>query len=296
VDPSLCKYPGFFPTPGSCVNFYRCVDFTGQGAHFTVFQFNCPRGTIFDDELDTCNHVGWTIGKRPECADMANEGLFPASNATSAGSSGPVVNPGGGGYPQPGGASDGSDSTAAFTFSFVCDDQYNKHPKFCNRYYKCRVDGDEYVFPILTCPRDLVFSESMQQCVKQAREPCVGEMGPHPDPFVTEEFTTTDSTGVTSVDSTIEPDFAFSCPDVGYFPVEGDCASFYKCVTLKESGDLKGLVYKCPEEYGFSASLGHCEALSRLQPCQSSLTELQRLRLSPPRQLTVEDLSWFFNN
>lgn len=85
VPSSVCKYPGFFPTPGSCVNFYRCVDWSGAGAYYTVFQFNCPPGTIFDDDLDICNHIAWTVPKRPECADMLQSSLVPLGSAPAPG-------------------------------------------------------------------------------------------------------------------------------------------------------------------------------------------------------------------
>lgn len=102
-----CQYPGMFPTPGSCVNFYRCVDWTGTGAFYSVFQFNCPLGTIFDDDLDICSHIAWVVPKRPECADMLSSSLVPMGSgppAPGTGGPGSYVPPAtGGGYPPVGG-------------------------------------------------------------------------------------------------------------------------------------------------------------------------------------------------
>ncbi|CAL4131128.1 unnamed protein product, partial [Meganyctiphanes norvegica] len=62
---SICRAAGFFSNPGSCTAFHRCVDWTGKGIHFSIFHFNCPAGTIFDDSLSICNHA-YAVNK-PEC-------------------------------------------------------------------------------------------------------------------------------------------------------------------------------------------------------------------------------------
>lgn len=46
----VCPGSGFFPDPSTCSAFYRCVDLT------TSFQFVCPAGTLYDQELMMCNH------------------------------------------------------------------------------------------------------------------------------------------------------------------------------------------------------------------------------------------------
>jgi len=386
VDPSQCSAPGFYPTPGSCINFYRCVDFTGLGMHFTVFQFNCPAGTIFDDELDTCNHIAWTIPKRPECADMENAGLFPVSNSTAGTGSQGTGSPGsvspGGVYPQPGGGDQGGSNTipTATTSTteavqggagtvqgsagtdnkpivFQCrqDDLYTAHPVYCNRYYKCVFDGSDWSFPILTCPVELVFSEPMQKCVSQAAQGCAGKMADQPDAIVVTQPTegttvvdasTTDagtvvdgSTAAPETASTIQattPEAAasteaaatevatteaastagmettttaatttitdptaeggFDCPSTGYFPFETDCVRFYKCVELESSTSLKGIVFKCPDNYGFSEELSRCEKLERMPDCDRLPNPALERFSAPAKQLTVDDLLWFFNN
>jgi len=34
---------------------FRCVDWSHQGLAFSIFHFVCPRGTIFDEEMQICN-------------------------------------------------------------------------------------------------------------------------------------------------------------------------------------------------------------------------------------------------
>jgi len=388
VPNSLCKYSGFFPTPGSCTNFYRCVDFSGAGTYFSVFQFNCPDGTIFDDELDTCNHIAWTVFKRPECADMMKDSLVPTStvapesNSTSVSGSTtvastqtpyvstaklstttaiPVIStekpiiPSGGVYPQPGAVS--TTARPAFTMECHTDDVYRRHPLYCNRYYQCQWDGQDYVFATQTCPAELVFAQAQQQCVGQDILGCEGEMASPPEPISVEETTTeaateqptasstasttpspstepssTEPTGsptgspstepsstsppstgpssteVTSSNTsttaapsttisqnTVDPSSLYDCPAKGYYPFEGDCIRFYKCVTIEANGNLKGLLYKCPEGFGYSEEKKRCDRSERLPPCEKTLSAAH-LRMAPARLLSVDDLAWFFSN
>jgi hypothetical protein len=51
-----CPSAGFFPAPGSCTKFIRCVDFYGTGRRFTTFEFSCGPGTVYDQRILGCNH------------------------------------------------------------------------------------------------------------------------------------------------------------------------------------------------------------------------------------------------
>ena len=63
----VCRRMGFFANEADCTLFYRCVDYWGDGRHFTLFRFRCPAGTIFDPSLSVCNHPGWVQPPR-QCA------------------------------------------------------------------------------------------------------------------------------------------------------------------------------------------------------------------------------------
>ncbi|KAL7730540.1 hypothetical protein ACLKA6_000538 [Drosophila palustris] len=49
-----CKSEGFIGDPNSCAKFYRCVD-NGKGG-FDQIPFHCAAGTVWDQNLQTCNH------------------------------------------------------------------------------------------------------------------------------------------------------------------------------------------------------------------------------------------------
>ncbi|CAL8137145.1 unnamed protein product [Orchesella dallaii] len=49
----ICPGDGFFPDPRSCTKFYRCVE---TYALFFAYEFECPQQTVFDPDLQVCNH------------------------------------------------------------------------------------------------------------------------------------------------------------------------------------------------------------------------------------------------
>ncbi|KAL0893082.1 hypothetical protein ABMA27_014721 [Loxostege sticticalis] len=51
-----CEKAGFYADPDDCKKFYRCVDWDGDGKRFSVYHFDCGEGTIWDPQLETCNH------------------------------------------------------------------------------------------------------------------------------------------------------------------------------------------------------------------------------------------------
>lgn len=44
-----CEKPGFFRSPQSCNKFYRCTD------DLRLFNFDCPGGLVFNEELSICD-------------------------------------------------------------------------------------------------------------------------------------------------------------------------------------------------------------------------------------------------
>ena len=55
VPVTFCRNSGFFRHPVDCTKFYRCVetlnvlDPVGGSDRFSVFNFDCPAGTVFDE-------------------------------------------------------------------------------------------------------------------------------------------------------------------------------------------------------------------------------------------------------
>ena len=55
VRTQSCTAEGFFRNPTDCTKFYRCVDQWQNGRELTIFHFDCPQGTVFDEAVSVCN-------------------------------------------------------------------------------------------------------------------------------------------------------------------------------------------------------------------------------------------------
>ncbi len=53
VSSTNCTQEGFYPVENDCKHFYRCV---GAGSSFSKFTFSCGPGTVWDSDIDACNH------------------------------------------------------------------------------------------------------------------------------------------------------------------------------------------------------------------------------------------------
>lgn len=65
--------------PSNCKKFYRCVDWSHEGTRFSIFLFDCPSGTTFDEVLQICNFP-W---KSPPCKnkpDSQQSGSAPTQD------------------------------------------------------------------------------------------------------------------------------------------------------------------------------------------------------------------------
>lgn len=52
-----CTRQGYYRHPEDCSRFYRCVKFNGgKGGKgdYTIFEYGCPDGLVFDDRLEIC--------------------------------------------------------------------------------------------------------------------------------------------------------------------------------------------------------------------------------------------------
>ena len=49
-----CSRQGYYRHPENCNHFYRCVKFDQYVDDFTVFEYECPDGLVFDEKYETC--------------------------------------------------------------------------------------------------------------------------------------------------------------------------------------------------------------------------------------------------
>ena len=49
-----CTRQGYFRNPEDCSQFYRCVKFNQYENDYTIFEYACPAGLVFDDRWEVC--------------------------------------------------------------------------------------------------------------------------------------------------------------------------------------------------------------------------------------------------
>lgn len=141
-----CYKEGFFGVPSNCSRFYRCALF---GNTFTKYDFSCPKGTVWDDQVKTCNFR--TAVKKLQCFDPGNRDMRriplhkPCPKA--------VLCPG--------------HSLTKNQHIYVCPTNWRRHPKYCNLLYQCWMEDElKTHFTITKCPVNSTFDEAKVQCVK----------------------------------------------------------------------------------------------------------------------------------
>ena len=66
-----CTRQGYYRNPSDCSQFYRCVKFDQYIDDYTVFEYECPSGLVFDDRWEVC---AWPSAAPP--CDGSSE-IFP---------------------------------------------------------------------------------------------------------------------------------------------------------------------------------------------------------------------------
>ncbi|KAM3964383.1 uncharacterized protein ACR2FA_001358 [Aphomia sociella] len=77
-----CEKAGFYANPNDCKKFYRCVDWDGNGQRFSVYHFDCGEGTIWDPQLETCNHEESVYPPR-DCSGVQSQNEVNGESTTS---------------------------------------------------------------------------------------------------------------------------------------------------------------------------------------------------------------------
>jgi len=119
----LCTQEGFFRNPEDCSKFYRCVDLWQNSRHLTVYNFDCPAGTVFDETVSVCN---W-----PHLAPPCDGGIATAAPevSTTGSESGTVVD-------------NGESIILTPSFSFQCSGEgIFEHKSDCSKFWICEADG-----------------------------------------------------------------------------------------------------------------------------------------------------------
>ncbi|XP_075973580.1 uncharacterized protein LOC142974895 [Anticarsia gemmatalis] len=154
-----CESEGYFGNTQDCKKFYRCVD-NGNGG-YTKYDFDCAEGTIWDQDLTTCNHPGDVAN--PSCKDNQSGGTTESgtsgssSQTTSGGSTQSSTE-----SQQEGGSKEPANSDVNCTQA-----GYYPNPNDCKKFYRCvDWDGDGTKFSVFhfECGEGTIWDPAVETC------------------------------------------------------------------------------------------------------------------------------------
>ncbi|GJQ71883.1 hypothetical protein Trydic_g2996, partial [Trypoxylus dichotomus] len=180
VTGGKCKHEEFRADPSDCTKFYRC-------ANGVEYKFSCPKGTVWDPSINSCNYPWAVYGKcgtateppKPIEPSKPIEGGEPGDQGTQGqpGESEPEGKPGESDKPeesskpvesvgQPGeidvsGTSGTSDKPGGPILGGRCKgEEFKADPADCTKFYRC-ANGIEYQF---SCANGTVWDSSINSC------------------------------------------------------------------------------------------------------------------------------------
>jgi hypothetical protein len=239
VDPKPaevnCTQAGYYPDSSDCANFYRCVDWDeDKGERFSVYFFRCPNGTIYDPEINTCNHPE-NIQPPRECGGQTTE---PATEGTTEQSQETTT---------AGGTTEGTSTTASSETTAPPPAEQQQ----------TTTEGQQQETTTENTAGTTTGSTAAPQETTPAEESTKSP----------EEGGTTTESGNQSTDApageaqsecdNLQPgQYAYVCP-TGFRRHPRYCNRFYQC-TQKDENDVNVLVLNCPENTVFDNNQQQC--------------------------------------
>lgn len=210
---TVCTHNGFIGDASDCKKFYRCVD-NGNGG-YTKYEFSCGDGTVWDPEIDACNHASAVercggadnsdYTKEETTTQKDNNNVTPTTPQQSSTTDTLPENNNGNGQPdetsvpvtttterQQTQSTDSSSNNKCKSSGFMGDDND------CKKFYRCVDDGQgSYTRYEFSCGEGTVWDQSIEGCNHAwAVKKCGGsfETQTQPqNPITTVEITTTSS-------------------------------------------------------------------------------------------------------
>lgn len=160
-----CQSEGFHPDPDECRTFYRCVS---DGQTLTPVRFECGVGTVFDPEINNCNHP-WATN-RPECGGNQVDGSYgtykqPTSSYLT--TNAPISTP-------------STDMSQSSIGSYCSREGFLGDPNDCQRFYRCVKNGQGgYTRYEFVCSEGTVWDPDLISCnyPEEVRRSCVNYQG-----------------------------------------------------------------------------------------------------------------------
>ncbi|XP_015913629.2 mucin-22 [Parasteatoda tepidariorum] len=228
-----CEKEGFFRNPEDCNKFYRCVDFSGDGAEFVRYDFSCPDGLVFDEENSVCN---WPEDSAP-CDSTGEDKDKDKSDGEDTSSS-----------------KGGKDSTTESSTTRTTTSGGKGTTS-------SRTDGPK-TSSATRKPGRTTSSKPSSTRSPSRSTPSSSTEGPE------DSSSTTPSSSSSSDGSEDEKKNQGMCSEAGFFRDPKDCNKFYRCVDYNGDGnEFVKYDFSCPDGLVFDEENSVCNWPEQSAPC-----------------------------
>ncbi|KAJ8730088.1 hypothetical protein PYW07_017126 [Mythimna separata] len=294
-----CTKSGFMGDQKDCKKFYRCVD-NGQGS-FTKYEFSCGEGTVWDQEIEACNHA-WAVKKCGDSSD-ASTGHHETTTQSHPTMSDEIDN----GYPS------NIDTGAEITTQSTTTHSSSESPKEpsetnncinsgfigdqndCKKFYRCVDDGNgKYTRYEFTCGEGTLWDQSIEACNHAWAVKDCSKMGNHTAHPSSESPTqgtlttekedqgypqNTEKTSTSTVSNYPDSEPGEACSKEGFIGDKKNCKKFYRCVDNGRGGFTK-YEFTCGEGTYWNQEILSCDHATSDKLCgekeSSSSTQTSR--------------------
>ncbi|KAJ2946068.1 hypothetical protein O0L34_g4986 [Tuta absoluta] len=269
-----CTSEGFNGDSNDCKKFYRCVD-NGKGG-FTKYEFTCGDGTVWDQEIQTCNYE--TGDSKCSRDSQSSQSQTESTDGTTSSTQSIITKQQSTQKPQ---SSTSNNCTA---------EGFYANPEDCRKFYRCVDNGKGgYTKYDFSCGEGTMWVQEIQACDHDTGESCssqsessstttetASEQQPSSSPFSTQqpneqedENSNGPSSESTSTNSSVSND---KCTAEGFYANNNDCRKFYRCVDNGNGGYTK-YDFTCGEGTAWDSDIQSCNHISEVKSCQGQQQE-----------------------
>ncbi|KAI5651882.1 chitin binding peritrophin-A domain-containing protein [Phthorimaea operculella] len=269
-----CTSEGFYGDSNDCKKFYRCVD-NGNGG-FTKYEFTCGDGTVWDQEVQTCNYEP----SDSKCSrDSPSQSQAESSDGTTSTTQSTIPEQQSTQKPQ----SSASNNCTAEGFYANTED--------CKKFYRCVDNGNGgYTKYDFSCGEGTMWVQETQTCDHDTGDSC-SSLQSESSSSTTES--SSDQQSSSSPSSTEQPnkqedensngpssestptgssDNNEKCTAEGFYANKNDCKKFYRCVDNGNGGFTK-YDFTCGEGTAWDSDIQSCNHISEVKSCQGQQQE-----------------------
>ncbi|XP_026317509.1 uncharacterized protein LOC113228424 [Hyposmocoma kahamanoa] len=257
-DGNECHSSGFMGDKNNCKKFYRCVD-NGKGG-YTRYEFSCGEGTVWDRQIDTCNHA-WAvekcggegssdIQKEPTSSTqptMSDE--YVDTSQTTQTEKGPEEGTDEG-YNQPSPSTTSTTQAPYVSSNNICTQEgFVGDKNNCKKFYRCVDNGKGgYIKYEFTCGEGTVWDQEILGCnhdsgSKQCKSSQQSQSNSTSEGSTENEVSTmpssTENQQTTQKTESPPQSSSGQCTSEGFYANRDDCKKFYRCVDNGKDGFTK---------------------------------------------------------